>query len=155
MTAKQKDFLSKYLTEGTLNSLTDYDKVSSLIGFIIATSKNDIPIFEIRKDVHYTSTTSTVCNLRDYLNTHTELFKGPNDEAYCFDGAFTIPESNTIYYRFVQSWCKGMSDYVTRQYITVDENCVPVDYIIEYEELVKLGIFTLPRFFEYLQRNTF
>lgn len=155
MTSKQRDFLSKYLTERTLNSLTDYDKVSSLIGFIITTSRNDIPVFEIRKDVNYTSTTSTVCNLREYLNNHTELFKGPNDEAYGFDRAFIIPESDTIYYRFVQSWCKGMSNYVTRQYITVDEDCVPVNYSIEYEELAKLDIFTLPRFFEYLQRNTF
>ena len=154
MTTRQRNFLSKYLTEGTLNSLTDY-KVSDLIGFIIATCKNDILMFDIKKDVNYTSTTPTVCNLREYLNTHTEQFGGPNDEAYGFDRAFTIPESGTIYYRFVQSWCKGMSNSVTHRYLIVDENCNVVNYSIKYEELAKLDIFTLPKFFEYLQRNTF
>lgn len=155
MTPKQRDFLSKYLTERTLNSLNTYEDMSNFIGFIIATCKNDMPIFDIRKDVYYTSTTSTVCNLRDYLNNHTEQFPGPNDEAYTFDEAFTIPESDTIYYRFTQSWCKGMSNSVTRRYLTVDENCIPVDYVIEYEELAKLGIYNMSSFFRYLQRNNF
>lgn len=155
MTSKQRDFLSKYLTERTLNNLNRYEDVSNLIGFIIATYKDDLPLFDIRCDVHYTSTTSTVCNLREYLNNHTEQFPGPNDEAYTFDAAFTIPESDTIYYRFTQSWCKGMSNNVTRRYLTVDENCVPVNHVIEYEELAKLGIYNMSSFFKYLQRNNF
>lgn len=153
MTSKQRDFLSKYLTERTLNNLNRYEDVSSLIGFIIATYKDDLPLSDIRCDVHYTST--TVCNLREYLNNHTEQFPGPNDEAYTFDAAFTIPESDTIYYRFTQSWCKGMSNNVTRRYLTVDENCVPVNHVIEYEELAKLGIYNMSGFFKYLQRNNF
>lgn len=137
MTSKQRDFLIKYLTERTLNNLNRYEDVSNLIGFIIATYKDDLPLFDIRCDVHYTSTTSTVCNLREYLNNHTEQFPGPNDEAYTFDAAFTIPESDTIYYRFTQSWCK------------------PVNHVIEYEELAKLGIYNMSSFFKYLQRNNF
>ena len=81
-------------------------------------------------------------------------FPGPNDGAYTFDATFTIPESDTIYYRFTQSWCKGMSN-ATRRYPTVDGNCVPVNHVIEYEELAKSGIYNMSGFFKYLQRNNF
>lgn len=48
-----------------------------------------------------------------------------------------------------------MSNNVTRRYLTVDENCVPVNHVIEYEELAKLGIYNMSSFFKYLQRNNF
>lgn len=155
MTSKQRNFLSKYLTERTLNNLNRYEDISDLISFIIATYKNNLPLFNIRCNVHYTSKTSTVCNIREYLNNHTEQFPGPNDKAYTFDTAFTIPESDTIYYRFTQLWCKRINNNVTRRYLTVDENCVPVNHVIEYEELAKLGIYNMSSFFKYLQRNNF
>lgn len=154
-TEKMKSFLKKFITEETMNNITTYEGVSNFIGFIIATNKDFRPIFDIRQSLHYTRSTDIVCHIRDYLNEHTTEYPGPNDEHYLFDDAFMIPESNNVYYRFKQIWCKGMSSNLTINYLTVDSNYKVVDYVIEYEELAKLKIYTLGDFFSYLQRNKF
>jgi hypothetical protein len=154
-TEKMKSFLRKFITEETMNSITTYEGTSNLIGFIVTTNKDFRPIFDIRQNLHYVRSTDIVCHVRDYINEHTEEYPGPNDEHYSFEEAFMIPESNNIYYRFKQSWYKGMSNSATIKYLTVDSNYKVVDYVIEYEELARLGIYTLGEFFRYLQRNKF
>lgn len=155
MTDKQRAFLEKHISEELINSdkFGSFSFVRDCIGFIIATnSKNDM-LFDIRTRIEVPS--EKITELKQHINANRKQYSGPNDEAYYFNRAFYITGSERAYFVFEQAWCKGMSDSISRNYITVDENAKQITYNTQYEELFRMGINSLSLFFEYLKRNKF
>jgi hypothetical protein len=160
MTDKQRNFLLKYISEELIKNKSDFRDfsfVTSCIGFIMKTENRGFPIFNImvKKENPNECLSNQIRSLKDHINANVQCYSGPNDEGYSFKYAYFIPESDRSYFVFEQSWCKGMSDSVTRHYITVNENGDEIKYNTQYEELFRLNINTLHLFFEYLKRNSF
>ncbi len=159
MTDKQYNFLRKYISEELIKEIKESKSalfVSNCVGFIIKTQDKHSTIFDITVDLKlHENLKQKVAELEKKINKNRQLYSGPNDEHYSFKCAYSIPESGKLYFVFVQSWCKGMSEGVTRKYLKVNENGDEIKYNIQYEELFRLNINTLSLFFEYLKRNNF
>lgn len=160
MTDKQYNFLLKYISKDLIankSDFRDFSFVNNCIGFIIKTQNRDTTIFDVmvKKDIPSEILIEQIKSLKEHINSNIQCYSGTNDEWYSFKYVYSIPESDRLYFVFEQSWCKGMSDCITRHYITVNENGDEVKYNTQYEELFRLNINSLALFFEYLKRNSF
>lgn len=156
MTDKQRAVLAKYLSGDAIEILNNkgFDTVTEFISFIFATTtRNGVTTFDICERV-VLADSERKC-VTENVNANRKKYSGPEDEHYSIDYCFRVVGSENKYYCLSQSWFKGMGNSRITNWITLSEDLEQVSHDTSYTELVRMGIYSMTSFFEYLKVNKF
>lgn len=158
MTDKQKTFLLKYISKESIEKLDNsgFKNISSFIKLILETKSNDFLCstslgIDIKYKCKYKSL--DVKTLEKYINQNKEKYSDILDESFKYECSYKVPQYNKIFHSFKQTWFKGMSDSSTNNYILINDD--RKFYESSYDMLIKLKIYSLQSFMNYLRNNNF
>lgn len=158
MTDKQRNFLLKYISKESIEKLNNsgFDNVSSFVKLILETKSNHFLLnTSLGIDIKHKCKINrdNVEELEKYINNNKEKYSNIIDESFVYECSYKVPQYNKIFHSFKQTWFKGMSDSLTHNYILIDND--GNSYEGAYDMLIKLQIYSLYSFMNYLRNNDF